>query len=55
VSGAAVVSVTGEIDAGTEQEFSDGLTAVLLQGPLRLVIDLARAGRPAARGGEYRR
>lgn len=36
-----VVSVTGEIDGGTEREFRDGLVSVLSQGALRLVVDLA--------------
>ena len=38
--GYAVVSVTGEIDASTEQRFRDGLTSVLSDGVSRLVVDL---------------
>jgi anti-anti-sigma factor len=39
--GYAVVSVAGEIDAGTEQQFRDALTSVLARGTLRVVVDLA--------------
>lgn len=38
--GYAVVSVTGEIDASTEQRFRDGLTSVLSDGIVRVVVDL---------------
>lgn len=36
-----MVSVAGEIDAGTEQRFRDGLTSVLSDGAVRLVVDLS--------------
>ena len=39
--GYAVVSVAGEIDAGTEQRFRDGLTSVLSDGAVRVVVDLS--------------
>jgi anti-sigma B factor antagonist len=35
-----VVSVSGEIDASTEQRFRDGLTSVLSDGVVRVVVDL---------------
>jgi anti-sigma B factor antagonist len=38
--GYAVVSVSGEIDASTEQRFRDGLTSVLSNGVIRVVVDL---------------
>ncbi|HEY3882840.1 MAG TPA: STAS domain-containing protein [Trebonia sp.] len=38
--GYAVVSVSGEIDASTEQRFRDGLTSVLSDGVVRVVVDL---------------
>ncbi len=37
----AVVSVAGEIDAGTERQFRDALASVLARGVLRVVVDLA--------------
>jgi anti-sigma B factor antagonist len=39
--GYAVVSVAGEIDAGTECKFRDALTSGLAHGALRIVVDLA--------------
>jgi anti-sigma B factor antagonist len=39
--GYAVVSVAGEIDAGTECKLRDVLTSVLARGVLRVVVDLA--------------
>jgi anti-sigma B factor antagonist len=39
--GYAVVSVAGEIDAGTEQALRDVLTSVRARGVLRVVVDLA--------------
>jgi len=39
--GYVVVSVAGEIDAGTEEQFRDALTSALSRGALRLVVDLA--------------
>ena len=36
-----MVSVSGEIDASTEQRFRDGLTSVLSDGVIRVVVDLA--------------
>jgi anti-sigma B factor antagonist len=39
--GYAVVSLTGELDAGTEGEFRDALASVVAGGALRLVVDLA--------------
>ena|ERR1700742_2674196 len=48
--GPVVVTVTGEIDTGTEQEFRDGLTSVLSQGPLQLVLDLASVSFMASGG-----
>jgi anti-sigma B factor antagonist len=38
--GYAVVSVGGEIDASTEQEFRDTLASVLSEGTVRVVVDL---------------
>lgn len=35
-----MVSVSGEIDASTEQRFRDGLTSVLSDGVVRVVVDL---------------
>jgi anti-sigma B factor antagonist len=35
-----VVSVSGDIDASTEQRFRDGLTSVLSDGIVRVVVDL---------------
>jgi len=40
--GYAVLSVTGDVDAGTEQHFRDALTSVLTHGVLRIVVDLSR-------------
>jgi len=40
--GYAVLSVAGQIDAGTEQQFRDALTSVLAHGVLRIVVDLSR-------------
>jgi anti-sigma B factor antagonist len=40
-SGYAVVSVAGEIDAGSERQFRDALTWVLVRGVVRIVVDLA--------------
>ena len=39
--GYVVVSVAGQIDAGTEQQFRDALTSALSHGATRLVVDLA--------------
>ena len=39
--GYAVVSVAGQIDAGTEQALRDALTSVRARGVLRVVVDLA--------------
>ena len=39
--GYAVVSVAGQIDAGTEQALRDVLTSVRARGVLRVVVDLA--------------
>jgi anti-sigma B factor antagonist len=39
--GYVVVSVAGEIDAGTECALRDVLTSVLARGVLRVVVDLA--------------
>ena len=39
--GYAVVSVAGEIDAGTEQALREALTSVRARGVLRVVVDLA--------------
>jgi len=39
--GYAVVSVVGEIDVSTEQQFRDGLTSVLSGGAVRVVVDLS--------------
>ena len=41
-AGHAVLSVTGNIDAGTEQWFRDALTSVLAHGVPRIVVDLSR-------------
>jgi len=41
-SGYAVLSVAGELDAGTEQPFRDALTSVLAHGVPRIVVDLSR-------------
>ena len=40
--GYSVVSLTGEVDAGTEREVRDALTSVAAGGALRLVVDLAQ-------------
>lgn len=40
--GYAVLSVAGDVDAGTEQRFRDALTSVLTHGVLRIVVDLSR-------------
>jgi anti-sigma B factor antagonist len=48
--GYAVVSVAGEIDAGTEQQFRDALTSVLARGVLRIVVDLAGVAFMASAG-----
>ena len=48
--GYAVVSVAGEIDAGTEQQFRDALTAVLTDGARRVVVDLAHVAFMASAG-----
>ena len=40
--GYAVLSVAGDVDAGTEQDFRDALTSVLTHGVLRIVVDLSR-------------
>lgn len=48
--GYAVVSVAGEIDAGTEQQFRDALTSVLARGVLRVVVDLAGVAFMASAG-----
>ena len=48
--GYAVVSVTGDVDASTEQRFRDGLTAVLSDGVSRLVVDLDGVGFMASAG-----
>lgn len=40
--GYALLSVAGQIDAGTEQQFRDALTSVLAHGVLRIVVDLSR-------------
>jgi len=42
--GYAVLSVAGDIDAGTEQQFRDALTSVLAHGMPRIVVDLSRVG-----------
>jgi anti-sigma B factor antagonist len=49
-SGYAVVAVTGEIDAGTEQRFRDALTSALSDGPVHLVVDLSDVGFMASAG-----
>jgi anti-sigma B factor antagonist len=41
-AGHAVLSVTGNVDAGTEQRFRDALTSVLAHGVARIVVDLSR-------------
>jgi anti-sigma B factor antagonist len=41
-SGYAVLSVAGEIDAGTERPFRDALTSVLARGIPRIVVDLSQ-------------
>jgi anti-sigma B factor antagonist len=38
--GYVVVSVAGEIDAGTEDQFRDALISALSRGAMRLVVDL---------------
>ena len=38
----AVLSVTGNVDAGTEQRFRDALASVLANGVVRIVVDLSR-------------
>jgi anti-sigma B factor antagonist len=40
--GYAVLSVAGDVDAGTEQPFRDALTSVLAHGAARIVVDLSR-------------
>ena len=39
-----MLSVAGEIDADTEQQFRDALTSVLAHGAPRIVVDLSRVG-----------
>ena len=41
-AGHAVLSVAGNVDAGTEQRFRDALTSVLAHGVPRIVVDLSR-------------
>lgn len=41
-SGYAVLSVAGEVDAATEQQFRDALTSVLAHGAPRIVVELSR-------------
>ena len=41
-AGHAVLSVTGNVDAGTEQRFRDALASVLAHGVTRIVVDLSR-------------
>src|SRR5215472_9975292 len=41
-AGYAVLSVAGNVDAGTEQRFRDALTSVLAHGVPRIVVDLSR-------------
>ena len=41
-SGCAVLSVAGEVDAATEQQFRDALTLVLAHGAPRIVVELSR-------------
>jgi anti-sigma B factor antagonist len=48
--GYAVVSVAGNLDTGTEQQFRDALAAVLARGALRIVVDLARVEFMASAG-----
>lgn len=38
--GYVVVSVAGEIDAGTEQQFRDVITSALARGVMRVAVDL---------------
>jgi anti-sigma B factor antagonist len=40
--GYAVLSVAGNVDAGTEQRFRDALASVLAHGVPRIVVDLSR-------------
>ena len=39
--GYAVLSVAGDVDAGTEHHFRDALTSVLAHGMPRIVVDLS--------------
>ena len=41
-AGYAVLSVAGNVDAGTEQRFRDALTSVLAHGVPRIIVDLSR-------------
>ena len=41
-AGHAVLSVAGNVDAGTEQRFRDALASVLAHGVPRIVVDLSR-------------
>jgi anti-anti-sigma factor len=48
--GYSVVSVAGEIDAGTEKQFRDALTSALARGTVRIVVDLSAVGFMASAG-----
>src|SRR5215469_789780 len=48
--GYVVVSVAGEIDAGTEREFREALTSALTDGVPWLVVDLAQVTFMASAG-----
>ena len=48
--GYSVVSVAGDIDAGTERQFRDALTSVLARGTVRIVVDLSAVGFMASAG-----
>jgi len=41
-AGHAVLSVAGNVDAGSEQQFRDALASVLADGVPRIVVDLSR-------------
>jgi anti-sigma B factor antagonist len=48
--GFVVVSVAGEVDAGSEQDFRDGLASAVSDGAQHVVVDLARVDFMASAG-----